>query len=57
MGSQTVTVYSNEVEKVRSVMRGIGELGKQGVVISVPEYGSSTEYMFTRLNDIKPEMI
>jgi hypothetical protein len=57
VGSQTVTVYSNDVEKVRDVMRGIGELGKQGVVISIPEYGSSTEYMFTRLNDIKPEMI
>ena len=57
VGSQNVTVYSNEVEKVRSVMRGIGELGKQGVVITVPEYGTMTEYMFTKLNDIKPEMI
>jgi len=57
VGSQTVTVYSNEVEKVRAVMRTIGELGRQGVVITVPEYGTTTEYMFSRLNDIKPEMI
>lgn len=57
VGSQTVTVYSNDVEKTRSVMRNIGELGKQGVIISAQEYGSATEYMFTRLNDIKPKMI
>lgn len=57
VGSQTVTVYSSEVEKVRTVMRTIGVLGRQGVIITVPEYGTTTEYMFTRLNDIKPEMI
>ena len=57
VGSQSVTVYSTNVEKVRSVMRNVAELGKQGVVITGQDYQSSTEYYFTRLNEIKPEMI
>jgi hypothetical protein len=57
VASQAVTVYSNDVEHVREVMRNVGELGKQGVIISGDDYQFQTEYMFTRLNDIKPEMI
>jgi hypothetical protein len=57
VASQAVTVYSNNVEHVREVMRNVGELGKQGVIISGDDYQFRTEYMFTRLNDIKPEMI
>ena len=57
VASQAVTVYSNNVEGVRAVMRNISELGKQGVIISGDDYQFRTEYLFTRLNDIKPEMI
>lgn len=57
VASQAVTVYSNNVEEVRMVLRDIGELGKQGVIISSDDYQFQTEYLFTRLNDIKPEMI
>jgi uncharacterized protein len=57
VASQAVTVYSNRVEEVRAVMRDVGELGKQGVIISGEDYQFRTEYLFTRLNDIKPEMI
>jgi uncharacterized protein len=57
VASQAVTVYSGDVEGVRSVMRNVSELGKQGVIISGDDYQFRTEYMFTRLNDIKPEMI
>jgi uncharacterized protein len=33
-------------------------LGKQGVVVAADEeYGSTTEFLFTELNKIKPEMI
>ena len=38
-------------------MRNIGDLGKQGVIIGSDDYQFQTEYLFTRLNDIKPEMI
>lgn len=55
--NQTVTVYSNDIETVRSAMRDLSELGKQGVALSGDNYQSQTEYLFTRLNEIKPQMI
>ena len=54
---QTVTVYSKNVDKVRSVMSSLSELGKQGIVFTGGNYDSQTEYLFTRLNEIKPDMI
>jgi len=54
---QTMTVYTDEVEKTREIMNQMVELGKQGVTITGDEYYDRTEYLFTRLNDIKPEMI
>ncbi len=54
---QTVTVYSKNVSGVRSVMSGLPELGKQGIVFTVGNYETQTEYIFTRLNEVKPEMI
>ncbi|MCX4186709.1 SIMPL domain-containing protein [Methylophaga sp. OBS4] len=56
-GMQTVTVYSDDIETVRTVMGQLAELGKQGIVLSGNNYQSQTEYLFTRLNEIKPEMI
>jgi hypothetical protein len=54
---QTVTVYSTDIDKVRSVMNRLSELGQQGIVITGNNYQSQTEYLFTRLNDVKPQMI
>lgn len=54
---QTVTVYSGEVDKVRELMPSLSVLGKQGIVFSGGSYDSQIEYLFTRLNDVKPEMI
>jgi len=54
---QTVTVYSGNVEGVRKLMGGLIELGKQGIVFSGDAYQNKVEYLFTRLNDIKPDMI
>ena len=55
--TQTVTVYSRDIEKVRSVMSELSALGKQGIVLQSGNYESQTEYLYTGLNDIKPEMI
>ena len=55
--TQTVTVYSGEIDRVRSIMSGLSELGKQGIVLQTGNYEAQTEYLFTGLNDIKPEMI
>lgn len=55
--SQTVTVYSKNIDTVRSVMGSLSQLGKQGIVITGGNYNAQTDYIFTRLNDVKPEMI
>lgn len=57
IATQTVTVYSSKVEEVRQIMNQLGDLGKQGVSITGDEYQVRPEYIFNRLNDIKPEMI
>lgn len=54
---QTVTVYSTDIDKVRRVMNRLSELGQQGIVIIGNNYQSQTEYLFTRLNEVKPQMI
>ncbi len=54
---QTVTVYSKNIAAVRSVMSKLSELGKQGIVFTGGNYDSQTEYIFTSLNEIKPDMI
>ncbi|WP_414828217.1 SIMPL domain-containing protein [Alteromonas sp. H39] len=54
---QTVTVYSSDVNSVRKVMTSIGSLLKEGIVLSTQNYDAQTQYVFTRLNDVKPVMI
>ena len=54
---QTVTVDSTKIGAVREVMGKLAELGKTGIVFSAGNYQSETEYLFTRLNEVKPEMI
>lgn len=54
---QTVTVYSKQVDKVREIMGSLSQLGKTGIVFSGSNYQALTEYLFTRLNEVKPEMV
>jgi hypothetical protein len=54
---QTVTVYSGDVERVRGVMNRLVDLGKQGIALTGGDYQNQTEYLFTRLNEVKPAMI
>lgn len=55
--SQIVTVYSKNIDSVRKLMAKMSDLGKQGIVFTGGNYQSHTEYIFTRLNEVKPEMI
>ena len=52
---QTITVYSKKIEAVRSTMNKIADLGKKGVVLAAQGYQNTTEYLFTRLNEILTE--
>lgn len=54
---QTVTVYSNDVEKVRELMQQIGALVKSGIVLTSQSYQAQPDYIFSRLNEVKPSMI
>jgi len=54
---QTVTVYSTNIDIVRKIMGKLSELGKKGIVFTVDNYQSRIEYIFTRLNQVKPEMV
>ena len=55
--TQTITVYSNKIESVRSTMNKLAELGKKGIALTEGGYQNTTEYLFTRLNEIKPNMV
>lgn len=57
VANRTVTVYSSQVAAVRSAMGGLLELGKQGIAFTGDQYQNQVEYLFTRLNEVKPEMI
>lgn len=54
---QTVTVYSRNIALVHRVMASLSELGKKGIAFTGGEYQTQPEYMFTRLNEVKPEMV
>ncbi|HWK53351.1 MAG TPA: SIMPL domain-containing protein [Hyphomicrobiales bacterium] len=56
-GSRTVTVYTDKVGTVREAMARLGELGRDGLVLSGDSWRNSTQYLFTTLNDVKPEMV
>jgi hypothetical protein len=53
----TVTVYSKNIQGIREVQNSLSELGKQGIVFMGNSYENRTEYLFTRLNEVKPQMI
>ena len=55
--TQTLTVYSDKIDLVRTATRDMLTLGKKGIVLTGNNYDSRTEYIFNRLNEIKPEMI
>lgn len=52
-----ITVTSNQVELVRTLISEQSELLKQGIAITGGDYRYNIEYDFTGLNDIKPQMI
>ena len=57
--TQRLMVRSNEPEKVLAAHQKVGALVQAGVVLGTGGgYGDNTPvYLFTRLNDLKPEMI
>jgi hypothetical protein len=52
-----ITVTSNQVDLVRNLIQEQSELLKQGIAITGGDYRYNTQYDFTSLNEIKPQMI
>lgn len=52
--AQTVNVRTNDVDRVQTTTRALNDLVRQGVVL---QDFSGPSYIFTRLNDVRPEMI
>lgn len=55
--TSVITVSSDKVDLIRELISKQSELLKQGVAITGDDYRYSVSYKYTRLNDIKPEMI
>ena len=53
----TVTTRSKNVQLVKQTMESSGTLVGKGVVLSAQSWENPTEFLFTALNDIKPQMI
>ncbi len=53
--SRIVTVYSDKIETVRKLMNSLSVLGREGIIFADTSY--QVEYLFNRLNEVKPEMI
>lgn len=57
IASQTVTVYSGKIDLVRKSESSIVELGKRGIAFGGGYEQIRTQFLFTKLNDLKPAMI
>jgi hypothetical protein len=53
----TLTLRTNKVPVVKAAIEKAGELIGKGIVLVGENYGRTTEFLFTGLNDIKPAMI
>lgn len=55
--TSVVTVSSEMVDKVRELMVKQTDLLKSGIAITTANWQFQTRFLFTRLNDVKPQMI
>jgi len=55
--TQTLMVRTNDPRVILNASQDVGKLVEAGVVLSTGDYGTGPTYVFTRLNDLKPQMI
>jgi hypothetical protein len=53
----TITLRTNKVADAKGAIEKAGDLIGKGIVLVGENYGRTTEFLFTGLNDIKPAMI
>lgn len=54
--TQNITVKSSDVDKIAATLNKSGELVAKGIIFS-RSYDYPVSYLFTKLNEIKPEML
>lgn len=57
LATKVINIYSSEIEKVRALSGKLSELSQAGILFKTDDYDSKIEYVYTKLNDIKPSMI
>lgn len=55
--TQSITVRSPQIMQVAQSSERIGSLVGEGVLFANEEYARPVHYVFTKLNDVKPEML
>ncbi|HMM47589.1 MAG TPA: SIMPL domain-containing protein [Thiobacillaceae bacterium] len=56
-GNSVVTVYTRQVDAVRSAMPALVALGEKGIALNTGDYENRPRFLFTELNALKPAMI
>lgn len=57
LSNRTINIYSQDVDKIKEISGKLFELSQEGIFFRVDEYDSKIEYLYTKLNEIKPSMI
>ncbi len=57
VATATITLRTQDVKAAKKAMESSGKLVLQGIVLAEQDYARSTEFLFTGLNEIKPQMI
>lgn len=57
LANVSINIYSKDVKKVRKAINKISILSKKGIIFKFNDYDTRMEYIFTKLNEIKPSMI
>lgn len=57
LSNRTINIYSQDVDKIKEISGKLFELSQEGILFRVDEYDSKIEYLYTKLNEIKPSMI
>lgn len=55
--TSVITVSTSKVDMVREIISNQGQLIKKGIAITADDYRFRTEYSYTGLNALKPQMI
>ncbi|PKG58930.1 hypothetical protein CXF83_15615 [Shewanella sp. Choline-02u-19] len=53
----SLSLYTDKIDLLLSARSNMLSLAKEGIAISDQDYDSKAQFLFTKLNDVKPEMI